>query len=142
MKLYQIATAMLALGGFAALPSCSMMGMHSPGSQTSSNAPMSQPAVAPDLVKQVQASLQKDGLYRGNVDGVWGPDTKAAVQHYQQSHNLTADGQLDSPTLSSLNLPQTATAAPTASGEPASSATGSPAMPTVSAPPAPANNTQ
>src|SRR5215472_18652823 len=43
-------------------------------------------------------------MYKGQVDGVWGPQTKSAVRQYQQRHNLTATGQLDSQTLAALNV--------------------------------------
>ncbi len=43
-------------------------------------------------------------MFRGQVDGVWGPRTQAAVRPYQQKNNLNASGQLDQPTLASLNV--------------------------------------
>ena len=57
-----------------------------------------------DTTQQVQERLQQQGIYRGRVDGVWGPGTEAAVRSYQQQHNLNPTGKLDVDTLSSLNL--------------------------------------
>jgi peptidoglycan hydrolase-like protein with peptidoglycan-binding domain len=56
------------------------------------------------MVQQVQTGLQQAGTYSGRIDGLWGPETAAAVRSYQQQHNLNATGQLDSDTLASLNL--------------------------------------
>lgn len=53
--------------------------------------------------KDVQGKLQQQGLYHGAVDGIVGPETKAAVHSYQQSQHLTPTGHLDSATLNSLN---------------------------------------
>jgi hypothetical protein len=62
------------------------------------------PELTPDMTQQVQAKLQQDGLYRGPIDGVWGPGTEAGLRTYQQQHNLSATGKLDANTLASLNI--------------------------------------
>ena len=59
--------------------------------------------MTPDTVRQVQQTLQQQGLYKSRVDGVWGPGTQAAVRTYQQQHNMNATGQLDQDTLASLS---------------------------------------
>jgi peptidoglycan hydrolase-like protein with peptidoglycan-binding domain len=108
---------LLALSSVAVLPACSMFGggNHQASSAagnpsqsyaSAQPAPMA-PQVAPmsqDTIRQVQQALQQDGMYKARVDGVWGPATEAAVHSYQQQHDLTATGQLDSDTLASLNL--------------------------------------
>ena len=102
---------MLALCGVVALPACSMFGGNRK-SQTSRSAYPSQsyaatqpsPQLSPDMIQQVQGRLQQQGVYHGNVDGVWGPGTESAVRNYQQQHNLNATGRLDADTLTSLNL--------------------------------------
>jgi peptidoglycan hydrolase-like protein with peptidoglycan-binding domain len=96
--------ALLALASLALLPACSMFG--GDRSQTSSASytlPQSS-AVSPQMVQQVQQKLQQQGIYTGQIDGVWGPATQTAVRTYQQQHNLAANGQLDADTLASLNL--------------------------------------
>ncbi len=104
-KVRNVAT-LLTLCGVAALPACSMFG----GNQASrssypSYASASQsPQLSQDMIQQVQGRLQQQGVYHGNVDGVWGPGTKSAVRSYQQQHNLNATGKLDVDTLASLNL--------------------------------------
>jgi peptidoglycan hydrolase-like protein with peptidoglycan-binding domain len=107
---------LLALSSVAALPACSWFGGDSGSRQTSSVAPSYTPpppspqqaearqAVTPDTIRQVQQALQQQNMYRGQVDGVWGPRTQAAVRAYQQKNNLGSSGQLDQQTLASLNV--------------------------------------
>jgi peptidoglycan hydrolase-like protein with peptidoglycan-binding domain len=105
--------AALAVAGFVALAGCSSGG-NRPTTQSNSVAPTASaapapgvamtPEVSPGLIRRIQTSLRQQGFYKGRVDGVWGPETQGAVHGYQQSHNLTANGELDSPTLASLNI--------------------------------------
>jgi peptidoglycan hydrolase-like protein with peptidoglycan-binding domain len=44
------------------------------------------------FVQQIQVALQQLGFYSGNVDGVYGPRTVAAVKAFQSSSGLKADG--------------------------------------------------
>jgi peptidoglycan hydrolase-like protein with peptidoglycan-binding domain len=136
-------TALLAFGSLAALPACTMNSGHPSG--TAYMAPMATPELSPGMVRQVQTSLQQQGIYQGNIDGLWGPATQSAVQSYQQLHGLTASGQLNSTTLASLNLPDTGAAAATqpAAAAPAAAAPAAPAPAPVSsaAPPATTSTT-
>jgi len=92
----------IAIGLLAGLGACS--NFDSRGSAPQSTA-ATQPAVAPDVVRQVQSKLRDDGYYKqGPVDGVWGAGTQASVRSFQRDHNLTANGQLDVPTLQAMNL--------------------------------------
>jgi hypothetical protein len=43
-------------------------------------------------VSEVQRILTEGGYYSGPVDGVYGPETEAAVRAYQTAHGLTVDG--------------------------------------------------
>ena len=54
-------------------------------------------------VRQVQQALSDKGHSPGPIDGVMGPRTRAALQDYQRSQNMTAGG-LDSRTLESLGV--------------------------------------
>jgi len=118
--------AMLALSSVAALPACSMFGGGSNSSQSSSASASRPSALSQDMVQQVQTRLQQAGNYNGSIDGLWGPATESGVRSYQQQHNLNATGQLDSDTLTSLNLGGTnqtlGTAQPVASPMPVASA--------------------
>ena len=118
----------IALGALAALPACSMFGgggsSGSSGSQyrqssnsgsaynTASNQQAPEPgatvtgqaAITPDMIRNVQTRLKQDNDYRGSVDGVWGPMTERGVRQWQQSHNVSASGQLDMATLQAMNI--------------------------------------
>ncbi|MGE5647110.1 MAG: peptidoglycan-binding domain-containing protein [Acidobacteriota bacterium] len=56
-----------------------------------------------DSVRQAQTLLKNQGYYAGNVDGISGPQTRAAVRKYQKDHNLKTTGRLDSATTTSLH---------------------------------------
>ncbi|MEY2602225.1 MAG: hypothetical protein QOJ36_1544 [Verrucomicrobiota bacterium] len=65
----------------------------------------SQPVVYPDqVVANVQSALQTQGYYQGEIDGVLGPDTQAALSAYQQAQGLEDTGAVDEPTVESLGL--------------------------------------
>jgi peptidoglycan hydrolase-like protein with peptidoglycan-binding domain len=53
-------------------------------------------------LKQAQTTLKQHGYYKGSVDGINGPQTRAALQRYQQEHDLKATGRLDAATSASL----------------------------------------
>ena len=44
------------------------------------------------MVAQVQRRLGELGYYHGIVDGIMGPQTRAAVAAYEGTHNLVVDG--------------------------------------------------
>jgi Putative peptidoglycan binding domain len=52
----------------------------------------------------VQSELAKLGYYQGQIDGVEGDETQAALAHYQQDHDLSVTGTLTAATLQSLGL--------------------------------------
>lgn len=57
-----------------------------------------------DIV-QIQQALNSQGFYRGNADGVWGPNTANAVQRFQQQNQISASGgNLDNTTLDKLGV--------------------------------------
>jgi peptidoglycan hydrolase-like protein with peptidoglycan-binding domain len=113
---------LLALSSVAVLPACSMFGGNDNSRSSSAASPsqgyasaqqpnyssqqqaMEQQPLTPDTIRQVQQTLQQQGMYRGRLDGVWGPATQAAVRSYQQRNNLNASGQLDQQTLASMNM--------------------------------------
>jgi hypothetical protein len=55
-------------------------------------------------VKNVQQALKDKGVDPGPVDGVMGPETRAALKKYQSQQNLTADGRVGPKTLDSLGV--------------------------------------
>jgi hypothetical protein len=56
------------------------------------------------VVADVQALLQGKGLYRGEIDGLVGPQTREALAAYQTANNLPPTAALDQPTLEALGL--------------------------------------
>src|SRR5437868_11738065 len=62
-------------------------------------------AERPDqVIADVQAALQEEGYYRGEVDGLLGPLTREALSAYQADHGLYTTAAIDEPTLDSLGL--------------------------------------
>jgi hypothetical protein len=55
-------------------------------------------------VSAVQSQLAEQGYYRGPIDGVYGPQTRAALTRYQSSRGLQATGALSPATLRALGL--------------------------------------
>lgn len=55
-------------------------------------------------VKEVQRRLKKWGYYSGEVDGVFGASTKAAVVAFQKKNGLTADGVVGQSTYRALGM--------------------------------------
>lgn len=56
------------------------------------------------VIANVQAALQEEGYYQGEVDGLLGPLTRAALADYQRDHGLYTTAAIDEPTLDSLGL--------------------------------------
>ena len=77
-----------------------------------------------DEGRQVQLLQQALGI---GVDGVFGPETEEAVQHFQAQHGLTIDGIVGSQTWAALRgrTPARASVADVSSGEPSPSSEGS-----------------
>jgi peptidoglycan hydrolase-like protein with peptidoglycan-binding domain len=68
----------------------------------------------PAAVQNVQAKLQQAGVYTGRIDGIWGTDSDAALERFQQQHQLQVTGQLNEATAATLGLnPATLLAATT-----------------------------
>jgi hypothetical protein len=56
------------------------------------------------VVANVQAALQQQGYYHGEVDGLLGPLTRDAIANYQRDHGLYMTSAIDRPTLESLGM--------------------------------------
>jgi peptidoglycan hydrolase-like protein with peptidoglycan-binding domain len=55
-------------------------------------------------VKKMQQTLQDQGHYRGEVDGVFGLRTRASIRGFQAAENLPTTGQLDTQTADKLGV--------------------------------------
>jgi Putative peptidoglycan binding domain len=56
------------------------------------------------VIANVQSTLQQQGYYHGDVDGLVGPLTRAALADYQRDHGLYETAAIDRPTLESLGM--------------------------------------
>jgi hypothetical protein len=61
--------------------------------------------LSPDeVITNVQTQLYYEGYYDGPIDGILGPDTRAAIADYQADHGLAVTAAIDEPTVESLGL--------------------------------------
>jgi peptidoglycan hydrolase-like protein with peptidoglycan-binding domain len=75
--------------------------------------------VSPQAVQDVHNRLRQAGAYIGQIDGVWGADSQAALERDQQAHQLQVTGQLNQATAATLGLDQgSLLAVPTAAAAP------------------------
>ncbi len=64
---------------------------------------------ADPTVSAVQSRLAQLGYYHGVVNGLFGPDTRAALTRYQIDHRLSVTASLTTDTLQSLGIQRIAT---------------------------------
>ena len=69
-----------------------------------------------ETVRQIQQKLLDWGYYSGEVDGVFGSKTEAAVEYFQEKNGLTVDGKVGPETLEALGMPAGETGASSGSG--------------------------
>jgi peptidoglycan hydrolase-like protein with peptidoglycan-binding domain len=81
--------------GHQAMPSSTSSGSSQAAAQQ--NAPRAE-------VQQAQEKLKAEGMYKGQVDGIDGPETKQALEQFQQKNGLKQTGQLDQQTLAKLGV--------------------------------------
>ena len=55
-------------------------------------------------VRQIQEKLKRWGYYSGNVDGIYGSQTLAAVKKFQKKNGLTVDGIAGTKTLNAMGI--------------------------------------
>jgi peptidoglycan hydrolase-like protein with peptidoglycan-binding domain len=63
-----------------------------------------QQTLAPDLVRDIQRSLNQRGYGVGSVDGVMGDSTVTALERFQRDNSLPSRGQIDEQTLAALGV--------------------------------------
>jgi hypothetical protein len=56
------------------------------------------------VIANVQTELYNEGYYNGPIDGILGPDTRAAIADYQADHGLAVTAAIDERTVVSLGL--------------------------------------
>ncbi|MFN3547658.1 MAG: peptidoglycan-binding protein [Mesorhizobium sp.] len=63
-----------------------------------------QPSPVQERTMRVQIALESLGLYRGTVDGLMGPQTRAAITGYQKTLGMEATGEIDDRLLEALGI--------------------------------------
>jgi hypothetical protein len=53
-------------------------------------------------VANIQTALQQQGYYQGDIDGLIGPQTRAALARYQEANGLETTSAIDQPTVEAL----------------------------------------
>ena len=56
------------------------------------------------VVQQIQQKLLNWGYYSGEVDGIYGSKTEAAVSYFQRKNGLTVDGKAGPQTLAAMGI--------------------------------------
>lgn len=56
------------------------------------------------MVIRVQAALMRRGLYKGDIDGLLGPKTRAALRAFQRTEGIPETGRMDIATLTRLGI--------------------------------------
>lgn len=96
------------LTGFAASTLSIGASAHEPDTlpvSTEARTLTSQLFASPSQVRLVQERLREKGYdVAGQVDGVWGDSTSAAVKRFQKANSLPQTGQLDTSLLSALDI--------------------------------------
>ena len=65
---------------------------------------LNEPRMSDDTVLQIQAALKMNGLEPGDLDGIYGPITAAAVTAYQATRGLAVDGEVGPKTAHGLDI--------------------------------------
>lgn len=63
---------------------------------------------ADSTIAAVQERLAREDYYHSQIDGVFGPETRAAIAQYQSNHGLRVTGALTNETLAALGLQRVA----------------------------------
>jgi peptidoglycan hydrolase-like protein with peptidoglycan-binding domain len=62
------------------------------------------PQVQQDIVSRAQVTLMRQGFYRDEIDGLYGPAMNLALRNFQARFGLTPSGRFDAETLAALSL--------------------------------------
>lgn len=77
-------------------------GTESPQASSQTNQSQGGMQVSQSQIQQAQQQLKAQGLYRGEVDGINGPQTARAVSQFQKAQGLPQTAQLDQQTMDRL----------------------------------------
>jgi peptidoglycan hydrolase-like protein with peptidoglycan-binding domain len=104
MMPYGVAAALL-LGGSLLAPQAQAW-QSGADSQSSSVHPADSGSQSQLSIRDLQQELKQDGFYEGSIDGIWGSESRSAMEQYQRQHALTPSGQLDRDTLQAMRSDQ------------------------------------
>jgi peptidoglycan hydrolase-like protein with peptidoglycan-binding domain len=89
----------------AALPlSACTRSAASPAYQPTAVTPRYEQPVSSGATYDVQRRLSELGYYRGPIDGVWGGETRTAVERFQANRRLAVTGDLNEATVTAMGL--------------------------------------
>ena len=94
--------AALAAGPALAAGDSAKQGMQHQGASAGTSAGQAQHDQS--TVRQAQERLNQLGYDVGEPDGIWGPQTQAALEKYQEEQGLSTSGELDSQTIAKLGI--------------------------------------
>lgn len=80
-------------------------------------------------VGELQEFLKNEGFYMGSIDNDFGDQTKAAVEAYQRSKGLTADGMVGTNTMAAITADKAGSPPAAAPAAPMAAAPAAPAAP-------------
>ena len=63
--------------------------------ETSNQSKIIKPNTFNDLVSEAQLQLKKKGYEPGPIDGIWGPQTRGALEKFQNDNGLAVTGELN-----------------------------------------------
>lgn len=84
--------------------------------------------LTPSATTVVQERLREAGVYSGGADGVWGPESQAALDRFQQARGLPVTGSINLATAQALGVGMPRLLPP-ATVEPNPAATAAPSAP-------------
>lgn len=61
-------------------------------------------AMRKNIIMRMQLTLQFQGYYNGKIDGVMGPETRAAVMAFKKAKGIPGDKVLDAQTLNAFGI--------------------------------------
>lgn len=82
---------------------CSVI-VFSPVSEDANAATVVKKGSTGEIVKTIQTKLKNWGYYTGNIDGIFGSKTEAAVKYFQRVNNLYVDGIVGKNTAAALGI--------------------------------------
>jgi peptidoglycan hydrolase-like protein with peptidoglycan-binding domain len=62
------------------------------------------PMMKGDKVREIQQRLKATDCSPGTIDGIYGPNTQAAVVAFQRMHDLVSDGEVGVQTATALGV--------------------------------------